>query len=154
MRDKYFIDTNIFVYLHDSSNKEKQEKSADIIDVALKKGCGIISYQVVQEFINVVETKIKNSEIQHNLKYFLINGMYPLCHVFADFDLYEMAIDIKRKNKLSFYDALIVASTKRGGCNILYTEDLHAGRFDKGLEIVNPFLGDKHWSRIKSTEII
>ena len=139
MQDKYFIDTNIFVYLHDSANQDKQKKSADIIDRALKENCGIISYQVVQEFINVVETKIKNKEIQDNLKYFLANCMYPLCHVFVDFDLYDLAIDLKRKNKLSFYDALIVASAKRGGCNILYTEDFHAGKFDKGLEIINPF---------------
>ena len=139
MTDKYFIDTNIFVYLHDSASQEKQGKSADLIDAAIKKDCGIISYQVVQEFINVVETKINNKEIQNNLKYFLTNCMYPLCRVFADFELYEMAIALKRKNKLSFYDALIVASAKRGGCNILYSEDMHSGRFDKGLEIINPF---------------
>jgi predicted nucleic acid-binding protein len=139
MKDKYFIDTNIFVYLHDSTDKDKQEKSADIIDMALKENCGIISYQVVQEFINVVETKIENKKIRDNLKYFLTNCMYPLCSVFVDFDLYDLAIDIKRKKKLSFYDSLIVASAKRGGCNILYTEDLHAGKFDKGFEIINPF---------------
>jgi len=139
MKDRYFIDTNIFVYLHDSTSQDKQKKSADIIDKALKENCGIVSYQVVQEFINVVETKIKNKEIQDNLKYFLVNCLYPLCHIFVDFELYDLAIDLKRKNKLSFYDALIVASAKRGECNILYTEDLHAGKFDKDLAIINPF---------------
>ena len=139
MKDRYFIDTNIFVYLHDSASPDKQKRSADIIDKALKENCGIVSYQVVQEFINVVETKIKNKEIQDNLKYFLVNCLYPLCHIFVDFELYDLAIDLKRKNKLSFYDALIVASAKRGECNILYTEDLHSGRFDKDLDIVNPF---------------
>lgn len=139
MNDKYFIDTNIFVYLHDSTDEDKQRKSADIIDAALKKNCGIISYQVVQEFINVVETKLKNKKIQNNLKYFLTNCMYPLCNVFVDFDLYDLAIDLKRKHKLNFYDSLIVISAKKGGCNILYTEDLHAGKFDKDLTIVNPF---------------
>ena len=139
MNDKYFIDTNIFVYLHDSTDKDKQEKSADIIDRGLNENCGIISYQVVQEFINVVETKLKDKKIQNHLKYFLANCMYPLCHVFVDFELYDQAVDLKRKRKMFFYDALIIASAKKGECNILYTEDLHAGKFDKDLVIVNPF---------------
>jgi len=139
MKDRYFIDTNIFVYLHDSTDRKKQEKSADIIDSALKKNCGTISYQVVQEFINVVETKLKSKKVHNNLGYFLTNCMYPLCSIFADFDLYDLAIDLKRKHKLSFYDSLIVVSAKRSGCNILYTEDLHAGKFDRELEIINPF---------------
>ena len=143
MSDRYFIDTNIFVYLHDSTDPFKQGKSAKIIETALKEHCGIISYQVVQEFINVVETKIKDKGIQDNLTYFLANCMYPLCQVFVDFDLYDQAIGLRRKNKLSFYDALVVASAKRGGCSVLYSEDLHSGVFDKGLEIINPFKPNK-----------
>lgn len=139
MSDRYFIDTNIFVYLHDSTDGAKQEKSAEIIELALKKNCGIISYQVVQEFINVVEMKLNNKKIQDNLKYFLTNCMYPLCNIFVDFDLYDQAINLNRKNKLSFYDALIVSAAKKGKCNILYTEDLRAGKFDKELTIINPF---------------
>lgn len=143
MSDRYFIDTNIFVYLHDSSDQAKQTIAADIIELALTKNQGIISYQVVQEFINVVESKLNNKKIQNNLKYFLSNCMYPLCTIFVDFDLYDLAIDLKRKNALSFYDSLIVAAAKKGKCNILYTEDLHAGKFDKDLTIVNPFQGGK-----------
>ena len=52
-------------------------------------------------------------------------------------------IGIKRKYKISFWDALIVAAAQRAGCKILFTEDLSHGMkiagIVAGIEIVNPF---------------
>jgi len=59
MRDKYFLDTNIFVYSFDSSNPKKQKVAKSLIKQALKKQVSCISSQVIQEFINVATKKIK-----------------------------------------------------------------------------------------------
>ena len=48
-------------------------------------------------------------------------------------------IGIKRKYKISFWDALIVAAAQRAVCKILFTEDLSHGMKIAGIEIVNPF---------------
>ena len=60
MKGKYFIDTNIFVYTFDSSNREKQKLSKEIVAQALENSTGIISYQVIQEFLNVSTKKFKS----------------------------------------------------------------------------------------------
>jgi len=60
MNGKFFIDTNIFVFTFDSSNREKQKLSKEIVAQALEDSTGIISYQVIQEFLNVSTKKFKS----------------------------------------------------------------------------------------------
>ena len=52
MNGKYFLDTNIFVYCFDDRNADKKVRSLSLIGEALQSGKGIISWQVVQEFLN------------------------------------------------------------------------------------------------------
>lgn len=49
------------------------------------------------------------------------------------------AVDLHRLHEFSFWDALIVRSTLRSGCRILYSEDFQHGRRVDGLQILNPF---------------
>jgi len=44
-------------------------------------------------------------------------------------------------HRLSFWDALIVATATRCGATTLLTEDLNAGQVLEGVRIVNPFAG-------------
>ena len=53
MSAKYFIDTNIFVYSFDIGQPLKKERALALIRDALETGLGIISTQVIQEFMNV-----------------------------------------------------------------------------------------------------
>jgi len=57
MSDKYFIDTNIFIYSFDTENPQKNDIAKKLIANALENGTGIISYQVIQEFLNVATQK-------------------------------------------------------------------------------------------------
>lgn len=57
MNDKFFIDTNIFVYSFDSSSPVKQKISQEMIKKALGDQEGCISSQVIQEFLNVSSKK-------------------------------------------------------------------------------------------------
>ena len=52
MKDRFFLDTNIIVYSFDETNPDKQTRAKGLIAEALLTGQGIISFQVVQEFIN------------------------------------------------------------------------------------------------------
>lgn len=53
MSDRFFLDTNIFVYSFDQTAVVKAGKAVQLIRKALTTQKGIISYQVVQEFFNV-----------------------------------------------------------------------------------------------------
>jgi predicted nucleic acid-binding protein len=53
MKDRFFLDTNIFVYSFDRNAPTKAVRAAKLIRRAIETRQGIVSYQVVQEFFNV-----------------------------------------------------------------------------------------------------
>ena len=53
MSDRFFLDTNIFVYSFDRGAPQKADRAAKLIRRAIEGRQGIISYQVVQEFFHV-----------------------------------------------------------------------------------------------------
>lgn len=59
MNARYFIDTNIFVYSFDDRQPEKIERSLALIQEALQTGMGMISTQVIQEFLNLATRKFE-----------------------------------------------------------------------------------------------
>jgi predicted nucleic acid-binding protein len=140
MSDKFFIDTNIFVYCFDDRQPDKKVRALSLIADALQTGNGMISWQVIQEFLNVSTRKFMIPLKPEDAKIYLHKVLHPLCHVFPDLDLYSWALDIFEKTGYSFYDSLIVAGALRGGCDILYSEDLPSGHQVDGVKVVNPFV--------------
>ena len=133
------MDTNIFVYAFDDRQPDKKVRSLALISEALQTGNGMISSQVMQEFLNVSTRKFQVPLKPEDAKVYLQKVLHPLCHVFPDLDLYENALDILKKTHYSFYDSLILAGALRGMCGVLYSEDLNSGQQIDGLKIVNPF---------------
>ena len=60
MSDRVFVDTNILVYAHDLSAKDRHTKASAIIESLWETETGVISTQVLQEFYVTVTRKIKN----------------------------------------------------------------------------------------------
>ena len=139
MSDKYFIDTNLFVYSF-TDRTEKQIQSHKLIEEALSSGNGFISYQVVQEFLNVVRKKYSDSFSTSQLLKYLDLVLIPLCKVYPSQDLYQKAVEVSELSKYSFYDSLIIASAANENARILYSEDLHHNHRLEGLTVLNPFI--------------
>ena len=57
MSAKYFLDTNIFVYCFDDTQPEKKVCALALVAGALQDGNGVISTQVIQEFLNASTRK-------------------------------------------------------------------------------------------------
>jgi predicted nucleic acid-binding protein len=140
MNDKYFIDTNIFVYTFDNANKIKQKKSKEIVSNALNNSNGIISYQVIQEFLNVSTKKFKSTLSVVDCQRYLNVILEPLCEVFSSVELFHQALDIMERWQYSFYDSSIIAAAIKGECKILYSEDLQHNQKIQNLIILNPFI--------------
>jgi predicted nucleic acid-binding protein len=139
MKDKYFLDTNIIVYTFDPSQPQKQKIARDLMKIALDKGAGSISYQVIQEFLNVSTRKFVSPLTYQDSQIFLSTVLEPLCEVYASIDLFHRALEISEQWKYSFYDSLIIAAALQNNCSILYSEDLKNGQIIHELKIVNPF---------------
>ena len=140
MKDKYFIDTNILVYSFDKSNLKKQQKSKEIISDALYNHEGCISYQVIQEFVNVALQKFDTPLTKDDCIKYVTNVLEPLCEVLSSIELYKDALEIKEGWQYSFYDSLIISSALRAKCNILFTEDMQHNQRIRDLVIINPFV--------------
>jgi predicted nucleic acid-binding protein len=137
--ERSFLDTNILVYCFIDGAKEKRETARKIVRRALEKREGVISYQVVQEFLNVATRKAVPRMTQAEAQAYLSKVLMPLCEVFPDAALYSNALSIADETGWSFYDSLVVSGAVTAGCSVLITEDMQAGRKVRGIEIRNPF---------------
>lgn len=140
MKDKYFIDTNIFIYSFDKTSPVKMTKAQSIISQALEKNNGFISTQVIQEFANVATRKFINPMKPKDLKIYMDEVLFPLCSVFPSFEILEKSLTIHERYKYSFYDSMIVTAAIISGSNILLSEDLKDNQKIEEITILNPFL--------------
>lgn len=134
-----FLDTNIFIYQLDSNEPLKQRIAERVIREASDSGRGCISFQVIQEYLNVSLRKAAIPLQGPALRRYLDNVLAPLLHVHASVDLYHRALDIQGRYGYHFYDSLIVAAALLAGCRTLYSEDLQHGQRIETLVINNPF---------------
>lgn len=134
-----FIDSNVFVYLFDEISPAKRRTARELIDAAVATGGASISFQVIQETLNVMTRKLTPRATSDEARRFLDEVLVPLWRVMPSQGLYQRAIDIQSRYRYSFYDALIVAAALAAGCTRLYSEDLQHGQQIEGLMIENPF---------------
>lgn len=140
MKDKFFLDTNVFVYEDSPSAPAKQAVAIGLIESAFTSGNGVVSFQVVQEFFSVAFRRFRPPLSYTEAQRKLAITFEPLLKVQSSRSLYRVGLEISRRYSLSWYDALIVAAALEAECRILYTEDLqHGQRFDT-VRVENPFL--------------
>jgi predicted nucleic acid-binding protein len=140
MSDRFFLDTNIFVYSFDQSASAKAQAAAQLIREALTTQKGVISYQVVQEFFNVALKKFAQPMQPADAGQYLITVFRPLLAVHSSQALYAEALFLHAQSKLSWYDSLIVSAAIQAHCEVLFSEDLQHGQRFGSLQIRNPFL--------------
>jgi predicted nucleic acid-binding protein len=87
MNDSAFLDTNIFAYSFDKTAPEKKKRASALIKAQLVRGTGVISYQVVQEFINVSYRKFSSPMSLRELERFIEDVLSHLWKVYASRDL-------------------------------------------------------------------
>ncbi|HEX8947713.1 MAG TPA: PIN domain-containing protein [Dissulfurispiraceae bacterium] len=138
MSDKVFLDANILVYAHDKDAGEKHSVALTIVKDLWEKRTGVLSNQVLQEFYVGVTRKIQKSiaksEAREILRAYLcwsIREITPLSIV--------RATEIEEKNRISFWDALVIVAAYEAKCEKILTEDLNAGQVIEGILIENPF---------------
>ena len=53
-----FLDTNVFLYLFDDADERKRTIAERVVSDALINGHAVVSYQVVQEALNVMTRRL------------------------------------------------------------------------------------------------
>lgn len=140
MSAESFLDTNLFVYPLTTGDEAKSEIAGKLIRKGIRTGRSCISFQVVQECLNVI---VRHAEIvltAEQARRYLETSLKPLWRIYPSAPLYERALDIQTLHRFSFYDSLIVAAAQEAGCEVLYSEDLQHGQQVDFLTIQNPFM--------------
>jgi predicted nucleic acid-binding protein len=140
MSGRFFLDTNIAIYAVDSGDAGKQKTSLELLARARSNDAGWLSYQVVQEWFNVVlvRSSCRLTIIEAEAAYNKL--LEPLNRVESSRDLITAALSLHSRERLSWWDSLIVAAAVLGRCDTLLTEDLQHGQVIRGVRIENPFL--------------
>ena len=131
-----FIDTNVLVYADRTDEPRKQRIAIDVLRHLRFERLGVLSTQVLNEYIQVGLRKLGLShthirEQLHCYRQLDCAAMTP--------DTIDLALDLQQKHALSYWDALIVASAHIAGCSVLLTEDMGTGEILAGVKSVNPF---------------
>ena len=137
MTGKSFVDTNILIYAHDSSAGVKHDRARDLIERLWMSGEGVVSTQVLQELcINLLRKLARPlaiEEVRHLLEDYLSWEV-----VVNDAASVLQALEMERRFKLSFWDALILQAAESCGASVLYSEDLASGQRYGDVKVVNP----------------
>jgi len=139
----YFIDTNVLVYTFDNQAIAKQHTAKAIITHALRTQRGVISSQVVQEFLNVALRKFVRPLTVSESREYLKMVLASLCRHTPSIRFYDQALLLREEITTSFYDSLIIQAAIDLGCSTLLSEDLQSGRKIRSLRIANPFAIDQ-----------
>ncbi len=139
MKDRVFIDTNVWLYAFMEDSQGKKERALSVI--SKNSGNIVISTQVL---IEISANLLKKTDYDEKDVSIVVERLSYVYHIsLVDVQTILKALDIRKKYKYSFWDSLIIASALIAGCSILYTEDMqHSQLIDGSLRIVNPFLGE------------
>lgn len=133
-----FFDTNILVYAVDRDAGAKRDVSLELLARFGRLGRVHLSFQVLQEFFVVVTRKLARPLEPADARA-MLGDLSEFPTVRMDRELLLAAADRHLRDKISFWDAMIVEAARKGGCDVLFSEDLQAGRIFDGLRVVNPY---------------
>jgi len=134
MKDRIFIDSNIFLYAFSDKDYDKQKVSKEIVLTS-----SIVSVQVVNEVSKNLLYKLNFNE-NEIVKF--VDSLYKK-HIVAELTqtVFIRASNIRKKYHFSYYDSIIVATALENECNVLYSEDMqHNQIIENKLKIIDPFV--------------
>jgi predicted nucleic acid-binding protein len=137
MSDRYFVDTNILMYAHDTSAGPKHERAKAAVEELWRDRTGVVSTQVLQDLsVNLrrkagrpLDTKATRELVVDYLTWqVVVNGGDSILE----------ALDLEARYQISFWDALVLQAAQASGAEILYSEDLSHGQTYGSVRVINP----------------
>jgi predicted nucleic acid-binding protein len=132
------LDTNIWLYSHDTRDPHKQACAQQLIATVRPLA---LPWQVGCELV-AASRKLAPAGFTEAQAWSALNAMRALADIILlpVPDLWPETQTLQGRYSLSFWDALLVAACLRDGVKILYTEDIGAPRNIDSLSLINPFL--------------
>jgi predicted nucleic acid-binding protein len=137
MSDRYFVDTNILMYAHDTAAGDKHRRARALVEELWNTRAGVVSTQVLQELAVNLRRKAKKP-LDAKATRDVVSD-YLAWHVVVNSgDSILEALDLETQYRLSFWDALVIHAAHAAGAEILYSEDLSDGQRYGTVRVKNP----------------
>jgi predicted nucleic acid-binding protein len=133
-----FVDTNVFVYAYDQSAGRKRDLALRLLDRLWVARTGCLSLQILQEFYVSATGRLRPALTPSEAASETSTLAQWRVHAPGPSDLLS-AIDLHQRFQVSFWDAMVLQSAVRMGCQILWTEDLSHDQTYAGVTVKNPF---------------
>ena len=137
MSDRYFIDTNILMYAHDTAAGEKHQRAKALVEDLWETRAGAVSTQVLQELAVNLHRKAKNPLDAKATRDVVSDYLAWQVVVNSGESILE-ALDLETRYQVSFWDALAIQAAHAAGAEILYSEDLSDGQRYGTVRVENP----------------
>jgi len=132
------LDTNVLLY---AASKAPADRAKAAVGLRLLQTVDFgVPLQVVQEFFHNARIKARLA-IDADYCDQMVSALLQRPVVTTDVDLFAEARRLCRRHHLRYWDAAVLAATKRLGATILYSEDLSDGQDYNGVKVINPFKG-------------
>ena len=132
-----FVDSNILIYAHDLDAGVKRERAVAKLRELWNSGTGRLSIQVLQEFFVNATQKLATPIARSTAREIIETYGVWVRHA-TTVETVTRATVISDLARISFWDALIVASAEEVEADELLSEDLNAGQSIVGIKVVNP----------------
>jgi predicted nucleic acid-binding protein len=140
MSDKYFVDTNILMYAHDTSAGAKHERARAVVEELWRDRSGVVSTQVLQELSVNLRRKAGRPIDLKTVREIITDYLAWDVYVNTGESILE-ALELEKRYRISFWDALIIQAAEASGAAVLYSEDLSKGQKYGAVRVVNPLAG-------------
>jgi predicted nucleic acid-binding protein len=137
MSDKYFVDTNILMYAHDTSAGEKHERAKALVEELWRDRKGVVSTQVLQELAVNLRRKIAKPLDAKATRDIVADYLTWQIVVNGGDSIFE-ALELEARYQISFCDALVVQAAQSAGTQVLYSEDFSNGQLYGPVRVINP----------------
>ena len=137
MSDRYFVDTNILMYAHDTAAGQKHRRAKVLVEELWETRAGVVSTQVLQELAVNLRRKAKKPLDAKATRDVVSDYLAWQVVVNGGASILE-ALDLETRYQVSFWDALIIQAAHAAGAEILYSEDLSDGQRYGTVRVRNP----------------
>ena len=134
--DLVFVDTNVLLYVLDSTDPRKQAAAREWVEALWSSGHGRLSWQVLNEYYENAVRKLRGPA----------KVVRSTVEGYAEWGLAEWNLSLLRRGwhwtdqaDVSYWDSLIVAAAETTGCRYLLSEDFQEGRSFGSVQVINPF---------------
>lgn len=135
---RQFVDTNVVVYAFDTSAGAKHERASTLLEDLVVAGDAAVSVQVLQELFVTLTRKLPKPLPVDEAAAIVDDLSVVTVHAPQAPDVLA-GIDLSRRHRVTFWDAMVLRSAVATGCEVLWSEDLSAGQAYDGVTVRNPF---------------